>query len=63
VVEPTIEDYWDYLADHMKAHYVGPFRWRGHINWKDVAERVIAGCISGTFAGISFWLMVRLLGG
>lgn len=41
---------------------MGYLRWRGRLNWKDITERIIAGFISGTCAGFSFYLMVRLLG-
>lgn len=42
--------------------YIGPSHWRGALNWKDITERILAGFISGTFAGLSFWLLTRLLG-
>lgn len=47
---------------HGNEHRLGILRWRGQINWKDVTERVIAGSISGTFAGLSFWRKLRRLG-
>ena len=42
--------------------FIGPLRWRGRINWKDVTERVLAGFLSGLAAGMSFWAMHALLG-
>ncbi|KKK71319.1 hypothetical protein LCGC14_2915110, partial [marine sediment metagenome] len=30
-------------------------RWRGHLNWKDITERVIGGVIAGLVAGSTFW--------
>ena len=45
-----------------KERYIGPIRWRGKINAKDITERVIAGIISGLAAGFAFYLAVRLLG-
>lgn len=48
--------------EQVREQYLGPFRWRGSLNWKDVTERIIAGFVSGLAAGFSFWLMVRLLG-
>ena len=39
---------------------VGPLRWRGALNWKDITERVIAGTLSGISAGVSFWVLTRL---
>lgn len=40
---------------------LGPFRWRGKVNLKDVTERVIAGVLSGTVAGTVAGLIVRFL--
>ena len=36
--------------------YIGPLRWRGHLNWKDITERVLSGVLSGLAAGVAFWL-------
>jgi len=43
--------------------YITPLhlRWRGHFNWKDVAERVVAGILSGLAAGAAFWLLHYLV--
>ncbi len=38
---------------------IGPFRWRGSWNWKDITERSMAGFMG---AGI-FYLLVRVFGG
>lgn len=46
----------------MSTQYLGPFRWRGSLNWKDVVERAIAGTISGLAAGLAFYLATRVLG-
>ena len=43
--------------------HLGPFRWRGRLNWKDIIERVIAGLLSGMAAGAMFWLLMTMLGG
>ena len=45
-----------------ERYIFGVLRWRGRINWKDIVERIVSGFIAGTAAGLSFWLMVRLLG-
>ncbi|KKN60417.1 hypothetical protein LCGC14_0532510 [marine sediment metagenome] len=39
---------------------LGPFRWRGSLNWKDVTERIIAGAVVGVTAGVTMWLLERL---
>ena len=39
------------------------FRWRGHINWKDIVERIIAGVIAGVAAGSTFFILDQILGG
>lgn len=41
--------------------YVGPLRWRGRLNWKDITERILAGVISGLAAGAAFWALTNLL--
>ncbi len=46
----------------MKSKHYGPFRWRGHLNWKDIVERVIGGSIVGFAAGGTFWTLTRLFG-
>ena len=35
----------------LEEHYSGPFRWRGHLNWKDITERVVSGIVAGLVAG------------
>ncbi|KKN84418.1 hypothetical protein LCGC14_0288800 [marine sediment metagenome] len=40
----------------------GPFRWRGHLNLKDITERAIGGSFAGLFAGSAFWALTRLVG-
>ena len=40
----------------------GPFRWRGHLNMKDIVERIISGSIAGMTAAATFWLLTRLVG-
>ncbi len=49
------------FSDEYERH-IGPFRWRGHINWKDVVERAIGGSFAGLFAGTIFWALTRLVG-
>lgn len=46
----------------MSEYHLGFLRWRGAWNWKDITERIIAGVVSGFTAGLSFWLMLQLLG-
>lgn len=50
----------------MNNENYGPFRWRGHLNWKDIVERSIAGFVSGIGAGsalgVVFWALTRLFG-
>lgn len=46
-----------------ESYLLGILRWRGEWNWKDITERIVAGFISGLGAGISFYVMIRLLGG
>lgn len=40
--------------------YIGPLRWRGRLNWKDITERVLSGILSGLAAGTAFWLLHAL---
>lgn len=49
------------MSDERKVF--GIFRWRGHLNIKDIAERVIAGVIAGAAAGAAFFALDRLIGG
>ncbi len=49
------------IALHQEHHF-GPFRWRGHLNWKDITERVVSGSIVGLTAGGTFWMLTRLFG-
>ena len=46
-----------------ESYLWGILRWRGHLNWKDITERIISGFVSGTAAGLAFYLMMRLFGG
>ena len=39
--------------------HLGPFRWRGHLNWKDILERAIGGSMAGFTAGGTFFLLSR----
>ena len=40
------------------TRYLGLFRWRGHLNWKDIVERAISG-----FGGAAvFYMLIRLFG-
>jgi len=32
-------------------------RWRGHLNWKDIVERVIAGIITGVAIGGTLFVL------
>lgn len=45
-----------------ESYLLGVLRWRGHLNWKDIIERVISGFITGSTAGMTFYLMGRLFG-
>lgn len=36
------------------------FRWRGHLNYKDIVERVIAGVIAGVAAGSTFFILDKI---
>ena len=46
----------------MKSEHYGPFRWRGHLNWKDITERIVSGFITGVAAAFAFWTLTRLFG-
>lgn len=46
-----------------ESYLLGVLRWRGHLNWKDITERIISGVIAGSLGGMAFYLMVRLFGG
>lgn len=46
-----------------ESYFLGILRWRGAWNWKDITERIMAGFLSGLAAGLSFWIMLKLLGG
>ena len=37
-------------------------RWRGHLNAKDIMERVIAGIIAGVVGGSTFFILEHLFG-
>ena len=51
---------WEWVE--VNQYRLGLFRWRGHINWKDVVERAIGGSFAGLFAGGIFWALTRLVG-
>ena len=44
---------------HDGGRSIGPFRWRGHLNWKDILERAIGGSMAGFTAGGTFFLLSR----
>ncbi len=46
----------------MKSNRYGPFRWRGHLNWKDITERIVSGFITGVAAALAFYLLERFFG-
>ncbi len=46
----------------MKSAHYGPFRWRGHLNWKDIVERIVSGFITGVAAACAFYLLERFFG-
>ena len=46
-----------------KERHVGPLRWRGKLNMKDIVERIIAGVIAGVAAGSTFFVLDWLVGG
>ena len=43
-----------------KERRVGPLRWRGKLNLKDIVERIIAGVIAGITAGSTFFILGEL---
>ncbi len=45
-----------------KERHVGPFRWRGAWNWKDITERAMGGLLTGLAAGTAIWGLGRLFG-
>ncbi len=49
-----------------EERHVGPFRWRGEWNWKDITERAMGGLLGGTAAGATagavIWSLGRLFG-
>ena len=47
---------------YPEGRHFGPFRWRGHLNLKDITERVLSGSIAGLVAGGTFWALTRLVG-
>lgn len=51
----------EFPGDNEDRH-IGPFRWRGHLNWKDIVERIVSGFITGVAAATAFWLLMRLFG-
>ncbi len=46
----------------MKSEHYGPFRWRGHLNWKDITERIVSGIFTGFVIGATLWTLTRLFG-
>ena len=50
--------------DHNhESHFLGILRWRGYLNWKDISERMLANIPSGIAAGVTVWVLIKLLGG
>lgn len=52
----------EFPGDFEDERHFGPFRWRGHLNLKDIVERAIGGSFAGIFAGGIFWLLTRMVG-
>lgn len=52
----------EWVEDDPYARRFGPFRWRGHLNLKDIVERAIGGSVAGVFAGLTLWILTRLAG-
>ncbi len=52
----------DEFPDADEGRHIGPFRWRGHLNWKDIVERIVSGFITGVAAACAFYLLERFLG-